>query len=86
MGMSRAQKETEIKELNERFSNDEIVFYQNIDDLSEKLNRYKIDKKKGKKIAKNGRNRYFKYFNSNIVADFIISKTFDTKSNYKFIW
>tara|TARA_B100000780_G_C21124739_1_gene456027 strand:+ start:4779 stop:5297 length:519 start_codon:yes stop_codon:yes gene_type:complete len=25
MGMSRAQKETEIKELNERFSNDEIV-------------------------------------------------------------
>ncbi len=72
--------------LSDFFSNDEIVFYQNIDDLSEKLNRYKIDKKKGKKIAKNGRNRYFKYFNSNIVADFIISKTFDTKSNYKFIW
>ena len=68
------------------FSNKEIIFYKNINDLSEKLNKFKKDKEIGKKIAKNGKKKYFKYFNSNIVSDYIISKTFDTKPNYKFIW
>ncbi len=72
--------------LSDFFSNKEIVFYNNINDLSEKLNKFKKDKSKGKKIAKNGRKKYFKYFNSNVVSDYIISKTFDRKPNYKFIW
>ena len=66
--------------------NKEIIFYNDINDLSEKLNKYKKDKKSGKKIARNGKKKYFKYFNSNIVSDYIISKTFDIKPNYKFIW
>ena len=72
--------------LNDFFSKDEMIFYKNIDDLSYKLNKYKKDKKNGKKIAKKGKQKYFKYFNSTIVSDYIISKIFDLKSNNKFIW
>ena len=72
--------------LNDFFSKDEMIFYKNIDDLSYKLNKYKKDKKNGKKIAKKGKQKYFKYFNSKIVSDYIISKIFDFKSNNKFIW
>ena len=68
------------------FSNKEMVFYKNIDDLSEKIRKYKKDKKNGKAIAKNGKLKYLKYFNSTLVADYIISKTFDIKSKSKFIW
>ena len=72
--------------LNDFFNKDEMIFYKNIDDLSYKLNKYKKDKKIGKKIAKKGKKKYFKFFNSKIVSDYIISKTFDLKSNNKFIW
>ena len=72
--------------LNDFFSTKEIVFYKDIEDLSYKLNKYNKDKKIGKKIAKQGRLKYHKYFNSDLVSDFIISKTLDIKSNNKFIW
>ena len=60
--------------------------YKNINDLSEKLNEYKMNAKERSKIAKNGRDFYFKYFNSTIIANYIIEKTFDFKSSNKFIW
>ena len=47
--------------LNDFFSKKELVFYNNIDDLSEKMSKYKKDKKMGKKIAKNGK-KIFKIF------------------------
>ena len=72
--------------LSDFFSNKEMIFYKNLNDLSDKLNKYKKDIKLGKQIAKKGKDKYFKYFNSNIVSDYIISKTFDTKSHYDFIW
>ena len=72
--------------LSDFFSNKEMIFYDDIHDLSEKLSKYKKDKKLGKKIAKNGKKKYFKHFNSNIVADYIISKTLDIKNKYHFIW
>ncbi len=67
-------------------SNKEIIFYNDINDLSYKINKYKKDTKEAKKIAKNGCDTYLKNFNSTIVADFILSKTFDYKSKNKFIW
>ena len=76
----------EKTELNNFFNDDEMIFYKNIDDLSYKLNKYKKEIKTGKKIAKKGQKKYFKIFNSNIVSDYIISKTFDIKSKYKFVW
>ena len=39
-----------------------------------------------RKIAKNGKKKYFKYFNSTIIAEFILSKTLGYKSKTKFIW
>tara|TARA_B100000902_G_scaffold359748_1_gene375846 strand:+ start:15252 stop:17366 length:2115 start_codon:yes stop_codon:yes gene_type:complete len=72
--------------LNDFFKKNEMIFYKDIEDLSVKLNKYKRDKKIGKKIAKKGKEKYFKYFNSKIVSDYLISKTFRTKSNNKFIW
>ena len=71
---------------NEFLTKDEIVLYKDIEDLGYKLNKYKRDTKERKRIAKNGRNRYINSFNSTIVADYILSKTFDYKSKNKFIW
>ena len=68
------------------FSNKEIIFYKDIDDLSYKLNKYKKDTKLGKKIAKAGKKKYFKYFNSDIISDYIVSKAFDLKTKKKIIW
>ena len=67
------------------FNDKEMIFYKNMDDLSEKIMKYKnnID---AKKIAENGKKKYTKYFNSNLVADFIISKTTGKNSTNKFIW
>ena len=67
------------------FNKDEIVLYKNVDDLSEKIQKYSNDDKARKKIAKKGRNKYFKYFNSTIIADFIIKKAFSQKHK-KFFW
>ena len=64
------------------FEKDEIITYHNISDLSEKIIKYSEDNFARKKIAKKGRVKYFKYFNSKIVADFIINKTFGINKNY----
>ena len=72
--------------LTDFFSNKEIIFYKNIHDLSYKLNKYKIDKREGKKIAKNGKKKYLKYFNSDIVSEYILSKSFDYKMKKMAIW
>ena len=70
------------------FNNKEMVFYKNINDLSEKIMKISRDEKLRKQIAKNGKDKYMKYFNSNLVAEFIINKTFDiNRKNFKkFIW
>ena len=63
-----------------------FISYQDIDDLSFKINKYKKDDKERKKIAKNGRDFYLRYINSTLVADFILSKTLDIKSKNSFVW
>ena len=37
-----------------------------------------------KKLIKKGSNKYFKYFNSTVIAEFIINRTF--KINMKYYW
>ena len=66
------------------FNKDEIILYKNVNDLSSKIIKYSNDNKLRCEIAKKGRDKYFKYFNSTIVADFIINKTIGTKR--KFFW
>ena len=72
--------------LSDYFTKEEIVTYSDIDDLSYKLNKYKRDKRQCKRIAKNGKKKYFKYFNSTLVAEYIINQTLDIKSQKKFLW
>ena len=67
-------------------NDDQIIFYNSIEDLGYKLNKYKKDIKERVRIAKNGKNIYLKKFNSTLVSDFILSKTFGYKSSNKFIW
>jgi glycosyltransferase involved in cell wall biosynthesis len=64
------------------FESDEIIEYKNINDLSEKIIKYNSDHKLRNKIARKGRAKYFKYFNSTLVAEFIINKTFGNKKKY----
>ena len=54
-----------------------MVFYKNIQDLSEKIERISKDEKLRRSIGKKGKIKYLKYFNSTLVADFIIKRTFD---------
>ena len=61
-------------------------FYKNVNDLSEKISKISQDEKLRKKIAKKGRDKYFKYFNSTLVADFILNKTFDINYKSKYKW
>ena len=68
------------------FSNEEMVFYKNINDLAEKINKLSRDDKLRKRIAKKGKDKYMKYFNSSLVAEFIINKTLGIESKKKFFW
>ena len=75
----------EKTKFNHFFSDKEIITYKNIDDLSKKIVKYLNNDKLRIKIAKRGREKYFKYFNSTIIADFIVNKTFGYK-NKIFYW
>tara|TARA_B100001063_G_scaffold244397_1_gene277079 strand:+ start:781 stop:2910 length:2130 start_codon:yes stop_codon:yes gene_type:complete len=68
------------------FNDKEMVFYKNINDLSNKILRIANDDKLRKTIARNGKSKYMKYFNSNLVAEFIINKTLNVKNNKKYLW
>jgi glycosyltransferase involved in cell wall biosynthesis len=72
---------------NNFFTNNEVVFYSNLSNLSEKIQKFARDDKTRKKIAKNGKQKYMKYFNSTIVADYIINNTFENKyKKNKYLW
>ena len=58
----------EKTQLNELFTNREAIFYKDINDLSEKILRYKKDNKQRKIISKKGKSKYMRYYNSNIVS------------------
>ena len=62
---------------NNFFSNKEVIFYSNINNLSEEIQKFAKDDFQRKKIAKMGKQKYMKYFNSTLVADYIVKNTFD---------
>ena len=68
------------------FNDDEMVFYKNLNDLSEKIIKISKDDKLRKRIAKKGKSKYLKYFNSTEVAKYIIQKTFENNKKNKFYW
>ena len=68
------------------FNDKEMVFYKNVSDLSEKILKISNDDKQRRLIARKGKEKYMKYFNSNKVAEYIINKSLEIKSNKKFFW
>ena len=76
----------EKTQYNNFFEKDEMVFYKNISDLSEKILKISKDEKLRKKIGHKGKLKYTKYFNSTNVAQYIIERTLDIKSNKKYLW
>ena len=68
------------------FTKKELITYKNYSDLVEKIYKYKKDDKERKLIAKNGSKKYLKFFNSTLVAEFILSKTLDFTVKDKFLW
>tara|TARA_B100000575_G_C23136024_1_gene659957 strand:+ start:125 stop:2257 length:2133 start_codon:yes stop_codon:yes gene_type:complete len=76
----------EKTQYNDFFSKDEMVFYKNVSDLSEKIKKIASDEKLRKKIGQKGKKKYMKYFNSNIVSQYIIEKTLNIKSKNFYLW
>jgi spore maturation protein CgeB len=76
----------EKTQYNNFFNDQEMVFYKNSSDLSEKILKISRDEKLRKKIAKNGKKKYAKYFNSDLVSSFIIEKTLNLNNNKKYFW
>ena len=54
--------------------------------LSDKLNFYKNNQRLSRKIAENGKKKYFKLFNEIEVANYIVKRSLDPSSKYKPIW
>ena len=67
------------------FNKDELIFYNSISELSEKIIKYSLDDKERIKVAKKGKYKYFKYFNSSLIAKYIISATFSNRK-IKYLW
>jgi len=67
------------------FNKDELIFYNSISELSEKIIKYSLDDKERIKVAKKGKYKYFKYFNSSLIAKYIISTTFGN-TKIKYLW
>ncbi len=64
------------------FDDDELIFYNDMDDLLDKIKRFVKDDKSWRKIAKKGHRKYHKFFSSTLVAKYIINKTLGIKSKY----
>ncbi len=59
-------------ELNDMFSKNEIVMYENINDLTDKINFYKKNDRLRSNIAAAGRKKYFKLFNELKTTKYIV--------------
>ena len=69
-------------QLDDFFSKNEIVFYDNVDDLADKVKFFKKNERSRIKIAKKGKKKYFKMFNEQKITKYIVDKSFRKKSNF----
>ena len=69
-------KKTEFDDI---FKSNEIVLYENVNDLRDKIQFYKKNDSLRKKIAKNGQNKYFKLFNETTISKYIIEASMGKK-------
>ena len=67
--------------MNDFFNKNEIIFYSSMMDLSDKILFYAKRDKIRKKIAKNGKNKYFKLFNESKVTKYFLDISLGKKSS-----
>ena len=67
-------------QLGDFFDDNEIILYDNINDLSEKISFYKNNSKIRIKIARNGKRKYFKLFNELKITKYIVDKSLGNNS------
>jgi glycosyltransferase involved in cell wall biosynthesis len=68
-------------QMSDFFNNNEIISYNNISDLADKIKFYSSNDRLRKKIAENGKKKYFKLFNETKVAKYIIDTSLGNKSS-----
>tara|TARA_Y100001936_G_C15629874_1_gene435989 strand:+ start:7 stop:588 length:582 start_codon:yes stop_codon:yes gene_type:complete len=64
------------------FNDSEAIFYRSMKDLSIKLNKYIRNDKLRNSVAKKGKLKYHRKYNSKIIANYIIGKTFDKNKRF----
>ena len=67
-------------QLSDFFNKNEIVFYESINDLSDKIKFYSKNSSLRKQIAKNGKKKYFKLFNEKKITKYFINISLGNKS------
>ena len=67
--------------LDDIFKKNEIISYENLDDLANKINFYKNNDRLRKKIARKGKIKYFKIFNETKISKYIIDKSIGKNAN-----
>ena len=67
-------------EFNKIFNENEVILYNTVDDLSDKINFFKKNEKSRINIAKNGQKKYFKLFNEKKISKYIIDKSLNKKT------
>ena len=68
-------------QMNHFFNDQEIISYTNINDLSDKIKFYSVNEKLRKKIAKNGKKKYFKLFNETKISKYIVDISCGNKNS-----
>jgi glycosyltransferase involved in cell wall biosynthesis len=68
-------------QMNDFFTKNEIIFYKNINDLSDKINFYSNNDRLRKKIAKNGKKKYFKLFNETKISKYFVDISLGNKTS-----
>ena len=63
------------------FNSNEMVSYNHIDELADKIRFYKKNDKSRIKIAQKGKEKYFKLFNEVKIAKYIIDKSLGKKAS-----
>ena len=70
--------------LNDFFDDNEVIFYNNLNELSQKLNLYKENSVDRKNIARRGQKKYFDYFDTEVITQYIIDTIYNNKyKNFK---
>ena len=68
-------------QMSDFFNNKEMIFYDNHYDLADKLKFYAKNDMLRKKIAQNGKRKYFKLFNERRISKYIIDKSIGKKTS-----